>query len=77
MAEIVMCIGREPACLSDGRRVRPGATADNVDVEHPENRALIDDEQLLVIDAPEPDAEPEKPRRRPSTKTKPESEEDR
>lgn len=66
MAE-VLCIGREPACLSDGRRVLPGATAREVDVEHPENRALIDGEQLLVVSAEEPEPTTPKRRRRPST----------
>lgn len=48
----VKCIGLQPCCLADGRRVLPGATAKNVDLEHPENRALLTDEQIIEVSAP-------------------------
>lgn len=47
-----LCIDTAPICLADGRRLLPGAKATRIDLAHPENRALVDDERLLIIDRP-------------------------
>jgi hypothetical protein len=44
----VACV-RGPRSLADGRFIAQEAEAKDVDVDHPENRALIDAGDLIVI----------------------------
>lgn len=44
----VICTARHPIDLSDGRMLGPGESADDVDTNHPHQRALVLDGHLRV-----------------------------
>lgn len=47
---MVVCNATHPQSLPGGRFVAVGETADDVDITHPHNKALIDAGVLTVVD---------------------------
>lgn len=58
MSKIINVSGH-PVDIDSGRTLAPGETADGVDLEHPHNKALVDDGLAVeVADEKKPKAQP-------------------